>query len=116
MIVMLLFLNHQYPREVALMTMIWLGNLPISPPPTEPDEPEELQSVLQSIRYTIDANFEELKDKLSELETKVKTIEEKQLELEKTGPGNSSSSESPSEHHRKRRSPSDLQVGGSSTI
>ena len=73
----------------------------------------ELQSMLQSMQHTIESNFEEVKGKLVELDGRITSMEEKQLQLEKDyrRPGTSSSSEeSASDRTRKRRTPSELQV------
>ena len=85
--------------------------LPIGPPPDDQpaEEPQDMLSMLQSIQYKMDSNFEGMNKKLTEIETKIKTIEDKQQRYERSGPTESSSGKS--EHHRKKRTPSDLQVG-----
>ena len=88
-------------------------SLPTGPRPVELESQEniDLQNMLQSMQHTIESSFEEVKEKLSELEGRITRMEEKQLQLEKDRPGTSSSSEeSPSDHQRKRRNPSELQV------
>ena len=70
----------------------------------------DLETMLQSMQYAIDAKLEEVKEKLTELESKVKNIEEKQRE-HSSASHSSSSADTPSDHQRKRRNPSELQVG-----
>ena len=86
------------------------GPLPIA---SESGTSIELQSMLQSMQHTIKSNFEEVKGKLVELDGRITSMEEKQLQLEKDyrRPGTSSSSkESASDRTRKQRTPSELQV------
>ena len=64
--------------------------------------------MLQSMQHTIKSNFEEVKGKLVELDSRITSMEGKQLQLEKDyrRPGTlSSSDESPSDRTRKRRTP-----------
>lgn len=90
-------------------------SLPTGPLPMESESGTsiELQSMLQSMQHTIKSNFEEVKGKLVELDSRITSMEGKQLQLEKDyrRPGTlSSSDESPSDRTRKRRTPFELQV------
>ena len=78
--------------------------LPIIPQPSQ--QPDDIRAILQSMQHTIESNFEDIKGQLSELESRISSVEKKQQEL----PCTPSSSEESVDGHRRKRNPSELQV------
>ena len=67
---------------------------------------DDLQAMLQSMQHTVETHLEEIKGKLTELDSRIFVVEKNQKELQETP---SSSGESP-DYHRKRKNPAELQV------
>ena len=93
----------------------WSQSQTLSPPASSPENCCEvgsigqIQSMLQVMQDSIEANFKDVKGTLSELEVRITNVEDKQLTLNPSTP-TSSSSESVTEFGRKRRNPPELQV------
>lgn len=85
--------------------------------PTQTSSISQIQSILQSMQSSIEANFRDVKGRLTELEARMTGVEEKQREVvNNVGTPSSSSSESATEFGRKRRSPPELQVPSLETL
>ena len=69
----------------------------------------DLYSIVQNMQGSIERNFSEVKDKLSDLEARVAGIEEKQKQLE-VQKSFASSTSPQTDVKRKLKSPSELQV------
>lgn len=85
--------------------------LPIEQPIIEESPGEigyDVQSMLQSMQYTIETQFDEVKSKLSELEGRVIAMESKQRD-QQSSPASSSAETTPG-NGRKKRVVLDLQV------
>ena len=78
------------------------------PTPHPEAEVAELKSLLQGLQSSVETNFKEIKEHLTNLEERVAKVEGKQEELQSTH-GSSASSSGQSDS-RKRRSPPELQV------
>ena len=71
--------------------------LPIILQPSQ--QPDDIRAILQSMQHTTESNFEDIKGQLSELESRISSVEKKQQELPCSVDG-----------HRRKRNPSELQV------
>ena len=89
------------------------GSVPFSAQnqPLQANLMSEIRSMFQTMQTSIEKSFDDMKGKLTDLETRISGVEDKQqLAIVNASTPMSSSSESASEFGRKRRSPPELQV------